>query len=578
MQLLYSIPLFLLLWSAVSADILYSVVNNAPDSDTAVVVNGNIYPLERTATSSILFQGKAPSDTPYHYATLAKGTRTIQTSEEFTRSGSKNDTLNEFFGRNWNKKPMVSFQPIASITKNFNRQPDNELLHPTGEIATIHVVANQAEIDNMHKNFLEDITVMANVTHISTTSAQSFSDVKFEIGGRSSRRFTKLAYNIKLPKKTELGGYRKLKLRTTVSDPSYMREYLATEMIYAANQPCSRASYIRLFLNDRPIGLFSLLEKYDDLWLQNQFNEDPKSNGVLYEGEGGKDDETRADLSYKGDDATAYADTAYAISEDPAVGAKNDLSDLISFTKFINDQLEFQKTASSADIARTTSLWEKQLDVEGFLVGMAFEFLQGSWDAYLQNTNNYFLYKSPTQNRFIFISWDFDYVMGSGPVNMKAISVGDYNYYGGVKLRPLMVALMNIPSYRSLFEKNLDSIITNLYHPSKSFPVIDSVTNLIQEDVTWDKSLPRVRKGLEFLSLDTILNAGIGGNAGTPLCISYLNAVQFIVRVNANVSHKKAIEGKTGHSSLYAIKPWIKEKLENIEKKTTYKQPLIPLF
>lgn len=145
---------------------MYSVINNAPDSDTAVVINGNVYPLERSKTSSILFQGKAPSNTPYHYATLTRGTRTIQSSEEFTRSGSKNDTLNEFFGRSWNKKPMVSFQRITSITKNFDRQPDNELLHPSGEIATIHVVANQAEIDNMHKNFLEDITVMANVTHI----------------------------------------------------------------------------------------------------------------------------------------------------------------------------------------------------------------------------------------------------------------------------------------------------------------------------------------------------------------------------------------------------------------------------
>lgn len=111
------------------------------------------------------------------------------------------------------------------------------------------------------------------------------------------------------------------------------------------------------------------MEKYDDLWLQNQFNEGPKSNGVLYEGEGGQKDENRADLSYKGDDATAYNNTAYSISEDPAVGIKNDLSDLISFTKFINDQLEFQKTATSDDIARTTALWEKQLDVEGFLVG-----------------------------------------------------------------------------------------------------------------------------------------------------------------------------------------------------------------
>jgi hypothetical protein len=80
----------------------------------------------------------------------------------------------------------------------------------------------------------------------STKTVKVFTDAKFEIGGRSSRQFTKFAYNIKLNKKTEgLGGYKKLKLRTTVSDPSYMREYLATEMLNAANQPATRASYVR---------------------------------------------------------------------------------------------------------------------------------------------------------------------------------------------------------------------------------------------------------------------------------------------------------------------------------------------
>ncbi|KAI9358761.1 coth protein-domain-containing protein [Pilaira anomala] len=577
MKLAYSVLLFVLLWSAVGADILYSVIINSPGSDVGVVVENVVYPLNATKESSILFQGKAPSNSPYRYAKLKKGSTDLEEQEKFTRAARTKNTLNEYYGRSWNIKPMATFQNIPSINKNFDRQIDDSILHPKGEIATLHVVVNQDELDNIHKNFMDDLTIPANVTYISTKHVKTFADVKFELGGRSSKTFTKLSYNVKLNKKDDLGGLRKLKVRAAASDPSYMREFLATEMIHAANQPCSRASFIRLYINDRPFGLFSLLEKYDDTWLENQFNEEPKSTGVLYEGEGGKKN-TRADLSYKGDDANSYDSIAYSVSEDPAVGTKNDFSDLISFTKFINDQLEFQKTNKNAtELAGTTALWEKELDVEGFLVGMALEFLQGSWDAYLQNTNNYFLYKSPKQNRMIFVSWDFDFVMGSGPVNMKAIAVGDYNSYAGVQIRPLMKALLAVPSYRSLFEKHLDSLVKTLYEPSKSFPVIDSVANMIREDVAWDKTLPRARKGVEFLTPETIFG-GIGGNgnAGTPECFSLSTALDYLVRVNSDVSFEKAIEGKTRHSSLYALKPWIKEKLENISKKTTYKIPLIP--
>lgn len=207
---------------------------------------------------------------------------------------------------------------------------------------------------------------------------------------------------------------------------------------------------------------------------------------------------------------------------------------------------------------------------------MALEFIQGSWDAYQQNTNNYFLYKSPKQNRFVFISWDFDYVMGSGPVNMKAIAVGDYNRYGGAQVRPLMVALLNVPSYRVLFEKNLNLIINNLYTPSKSFPVIDSVYNLLEDDVAWDKSLEHVRGGAEYLTLENLFKNSLGNNAGKPLCISYLNSLEFLIRINSKISFSKAVEGDTGHSSLYSVKGWINQKLENVKNKTTYKQ-LLPL-
>lgn len=208
---------------------------------------------------------------------------------------------------------------------------------------------------------------------------------------------------------------------------------------------------------------------------------------------------------------------------------------------------------------------------------MAIEFLQGHWDSYMQNTNNYFLYKSPEQNRFVYISWDFDYTMGSGVVNMKEIAVGDYKSYNGIQIRPLIVALLNVPSYRTLFEKHLQSIVDTVYDSLKSFPVVDSVANLIQDDVTWDKSLPHVRGGLEALSLSSltdILRGGSNGNAGTPISFNLLTATDFIVRVNADIPFSKAINGKTGHSSLYGVKEWIQLKLNNYKIKSTYK-PLL---
>jgi hypothetical protein len=132
-------------------------------------------------------------------------------------------------------------------------------------------------------------------------------------------------------------------------------------------------------LNNRAVGLYSLLEKYDDVWLANEFG--PKeasagkySNGIMYEGEGGEK-KRRADLSYKGDNLNAYNSSAYSVAENPAKGAKDDFTELMLFTKFIQSQLDFQKSNSNNVNAfeNTTASWEKQLDVEGFLVWYVFE-------------------------------------------------------------------------------------------------------------------------------------------------------------------------------------------------------------
>lgn len=125
----------------------------------------------------------------------------------------------------------------------------------------------------------------------------------------------------------------------------------------------------RVFLNDRPVGLYTIMEKYDKAWLTNEFANGSKdyNYGTLYEGEGGKTPQNRASLEYLGDDPAAYSNAAYSISEKPKVGIES-FDDLVQFTKFIHDQLEFQKQATQEQLSASVAEWKKQFEVEGFLV------------------------------------------------------------------------------------------------------------------------------------------------------------------------------------------------------------------
>lgn len=173
-------------------------------------------------------------------------------------------TFNEFYNRNWNAKKVLNFETVDGIAKSHNRRDDKDL-HISGQIPTIHVQADPVSLISMHKQYLEDVTVIVNVTHIryilplslcclanlfyhfdSATKVKHFMNVEFGISGRTSRYFNKLPYKIKIPKEDyNLSGFRHLKLRSVANDPSYMREYITANMLHAVNQPTTRASYVR---------------------------------------------------------------------------------------------------------------------------------------------------------------------------------------------------------------------------------------------------------------------------------------------------------------------------------------------
>ncbi|KAI9301696.1 coth protein-domain-containing protein [Cunninghamella echinulata] len=533
------------------------------------------------ATGSILHEAKGPqAKKSYRYVHIDRTTKKIIDSEKFNRtsfsSTGRNDDkpLNEFYGRSWTYRETKKFKQLKQFPMDYQLIKAKNL-HPDNEIPTMHITAPDGDIERLHGYYLQDIDIKANITYITSKKVFHFNNNKLQLGGRSNRYFTKFSYNIKLDKGSKLDGYKKIKLRSCASDPSYMREKLAYEMLLAAGRPVSRTSYVRVFINDRPMGLFLLGEKYDDHWLRNEFAKGDKSyqTGILYEGEGvKKSNKHAADLSYHGDDLSYYTSSAYSISEKPEVGT-NSMNDLVSFTKFIDDQLKLQQTNGN-NASASLDEWNKHIDLNGFFISLGLEFLMGSFDTYLQNTNNYFLYKDPIEDRFVFLSWDFDMGLGSGPVKFKRLIGGDYKKFDGMDLRPLTKATVmskTRPEFGKLFESQLTILVKELFHPNITFPIIDSWVNFIQEDVVWDRSLSRARKGSSFIPFgphnieNWFHNNATGDTVSKPLTISYLTALDFVIRVNSKkLTFDRAINGPTHHSSLYGLKNWIKEKVDNV--------------
>jgi spore coat protein CotH len=326
-----------------------------------VVVDNKTYPLTAPSNNPILFTGSAPIATSngYRYAKINRDGNT-STIESFMRPPVNTSTPNEFFSRSWNQRQVaalpVLYQPIDPIDR------VKSDLHIDGQIPTFHIQGNQTEFDSMHHNTSQDLHLMSNVTYISLNDTLFYHNVEVSLAGRSSLMFPKLSYNLKLDKDDDLYHYRRIKLRALASDPSYIREQIAYDIIRSVGLASSGFSFCRLFLNDQELGLFGVMETFQDPWLANEFN-DGKSytDGRLYQGVTGNNTSLKqgliSDLSFV-DNETAYAQGQYKIKEDGS--KKDDYKPLMDLTEFLN----VKAPMNGSDVEKK---WNKQWNTESFL-------------------------------------------------------------------------------------------------------------------------------------------------------------------------------------------------------------------
>lgn len=224
----------------------------------------------------------------------------------------------------------------------------------------------------------------------------------------------------KYKKSQRFHGMQKFHLNNAVQDESLVSEWLGGEVFRQAGYAAPRVGHVRLWINDRDLGLYVLREGFDAGFLQRSFG---ASDGNLYDGGFLQDIDSELEMD-SGDDPDNRQDI---------VG--------LALACYCNDPAARKRMIS------------ERLDLDKFLTFMALERLCGHWDGYTLNMNNYRLY-FPPNGKGVFLPHGMDQLFGDPGAGL---------YFHTVPV--VAAAVMQDDELREMYRKRLE-VLSKVLQPA----------------------------------------------------------------------------------------------------------------
>jgi len=216
-----------------------------------------------------------------------------------------------------------------------------------------------------------------------------------------------------------LFGIRRLHLNNSVQDPSYLNEYLGSELFRKAGIPTPRVAWATVEINDRKLGLYVLKEAFEKEFLRLYFG---SASGNLYDGGFVQD---------------IHQDLERESGEGP-----DDHSDLKALVAATEEQ----------DRARRWDRLHKVLDVDRFATYAALSVMLADWDGYPLNRNNYRIYFRPEDGRAVFLPHGMDQLFQRSYFDLDA-------YWNGT----VAWAIFDTPPGMALYESRCHEVFTKVF-------------------------------------------------------------------------------------------------------------------
>jgi hypothetical protein len=268
-------------------------------------------------------------------------------------------------------------------------------------------------------------------------------------------------------KNQDLAGIKTLNFVNSVPDFSYLKDALGQKVFRELGAPGPRTAYAYLSIDvpgklpNHPLGLYVLIEDIDTEYAKDRFGSKkvPIFKPVTYDLFG--------DL---GPNWEAYA----AIYDLKTKASKEQLARVVEFSKFVSH-------ASDEDFAARLPEF---LDLEEFAAFLAGHVLLSSYDGYLSNGQNFYLYLDPKSNKFGFIPWDQDHGWGEFGYVGKATqrenaSVWEPWTYDNKFLK----RVLKVEAFKKIYRQKLEDALAGPFTEENLNREIDSLAAVIRPAV-----------------------------------------------------------------------------------------------
>jgi hypothetical protein len=289
----------------------------------------------------------------------------------------------------------------------------------------------------------------------------------------------------------EIFGLDKLNLNNSFKDPSFVREKCCYELCDAVGLPTVRTNYAALYINDEYWGLYTLVEQFDQQFIESRFGADEEGN--LWKAEHGT-------FEYLGPDADPYR-SGYELENNEDA---DDWSALIHITDVLNN----------TPIGNLPDSLHNIVDVNSALAMLAIDLFAVNLDSYVGRGGNFYIYNRNLDNRMIFAKWDVNEAWGVfsmwpiPPLQLMQLSPfwvspnpNDH--------RPLAERLWEIDAFENIYLGHFRSLMAGKGHPDSLIARMESLRVLIQPFVYAD-----VNKMFTNTEFDNALSMDIGAGPG----------------------------------------------------------------
>ena len=193
-------------------------------------------------------------------------------------------------------------------------------------------------------------------------------------------------------------GLDKLSLDASFQDNSYMKTWLAYDMMHFLEVPAPLCSYVFVTINDKPWGLYLAVEEAEEAFARRNFGSD---HGKLYKPDyrSLKDDNKDVALQYIDDEPKSYP----GIFEQAKIPVSDsDKMHVIEALKKLNAKEDLEEVIDTDEVIRYFAAHAMTLN----------------WDSYAGYTgHNYLLYEE--EGKLSILPWDYNLAFGTYALGMS---------------------------------------------------------------------------------------------------------------------------------------------------------------